>query len=507
MQRREFLRSLAAASAASVLRAAGPENRPVAVTAGDVIPGRAMLWARADGPTRLHASWRASGASSWQRRVGPYCLDGSDFTGRMELTDLPHGQRIEYQIQFEDLTAPGKLAEPIAGSFRTPAPGRDIKFLWSGDNVGQGWGINPDIGGMKIYEAMRRTEPDFFIHSGDTIYADNPLQATVKVGDTTWRNIVTEEKSKVAETQNEYFGNHRYNLLDANFRRFLADVPQVWQWDDHEVLNNFSPSKDLSDNPLYKVKSLPLLIARAQRAFHSYAPLRTTPEESERVYRKISYGPLLDVFVVDMRTYRGPNNYNLQAEAGEDTVYMGKPQLDWLKQGLRDSKAVWKVIAADMPIGLVVADGKDKQDRPIFENSANGDGPALGRELEIADVLRYIKRQKIRNTVWLTADVHYTAAHYYDPAKAKFTDFDPFWEFVSGPLNAGAFGPNATDNTFGIQVVYQKCPPKGEGNASPLTKYQFFGEVAISNKTKALTVTLRDLDGQSLYSKELPAHG
>ena len=109
--------------------------------------------------------------------------------------------------------------------------------------------------------------------------------------------------------------------------------------------------------------------------------------------------------------------------------------------------------------------------------------------------------------MWLTADVHYTAAHYYDPAKAKFTDFDPFWEFVSGPLNAGAFGPNATDNTFGIQVVYQKCPPKGEGNASPLTKYQFFGEVAISNKTKALTVTLRDLDGQSLYSKELPAHG
>ncbi len=502
MRRREFLYSLAGAGAgAAALRAAGTDTRPVGVTAGDVVPGRAMLWARADGPTRLHASWRTSGSGAWQHRVGPYCLDGSDFTGRLELTDLPNGQRVEYQIQFEDLRSPGKLAEPLTGSFRTPAVGRDVKFLWSGDNVGQGWGINPDIGGMKIYEVMRRTEPDFFIHSGDTIYADNPL--VERVGE--WRNIVTEEKSKVAETQNEFFGNHRYNLMDANFRRFLAEVPQVWQWDDHEVMNNWSSSKDIQDNKLYTEKSVPLLIARAQRAFHSYAPLRITPEETERVYRKISYGPLLDVFVIDMRTYRGPNNYNLQAEAGADTEYMGKPQLDWLKQGLRDSKAVWKVIAADMPLGLVVSDGKDKQGRPIFENSANGDGPALGRELEIADVLRYIKRQRIRNTVWLTADVHYTAAHYYDPAKAQFTDFDPFWEFVSGPLNAGAFGPNPTDNTFGIQVVYQKCPPKGEQNASPLTKCQFFGEVGISNKTKALTVTLRDLDGTALYSKELAA--
>jgi alkaline phosphatase D len=505
MKRREFLYSVAGAAAlpSAALRGAGAETNPIAVTAGDVVPGRAVLWARAAGPTRLHAAWRTAAGNAWQRRVGPYCLDGTDFTGRLELTDLPAGQRVEYQIQFEDLSAPGKLSEPLAGSFRTPGAGRDVKFLWSGDNVGQGWGINPDLGGMRIYEAMRRTEPDFFIHSGDTIYADQPL--TEKVG--AWRNIVTEEKSKVAETQNEFFGNHRYNLIDGNFRRFLAEVPQVWQWDDHEVMNNWSPSKDIHDNPLYKEKSVPLLVARAQRAFQSYAPLRITPEETERVYRKIAYGPLLDVFVLDMRTYRGPNNYNLQAEAGADTEYMGKPQLDWLKQGLRDSKAVWKVIAADMPLGLVVPDGKDKQGRPIFENSANGDGPALGRELEIADVLRFIKAQKVRNTVWLTADVHYTAAHYYDPAKAQFTDFDPFWEFVSGPLSAGAFGPNQTDNTFGIQVVYQKCPPKEQQNANALSKYQFFGEVAIGNATRSLTVTLRDLDGTALFAKELAAQG
>ena len=40
-----------------------------------------------------------------------------------------------------------------------------------------------------------------------------------------------------------------------------------------------------------------LLAARATRAFLEYAPMRYSNEETERVYRVIPYGPLLDVFV------------------------------------------------------------------------------------------------------------------------------------------------------------------------------------------------------------------
>ena len=54
-----------------------------------------------------------------------------------------------------------------------------MTFVWSGDTAGQGWGINLEWGGMKIYETMRRLEPDFFVHSGDMIYADGPIQAEV----------------------------------------------------------------------------------------------------------------------------------------------------------------------------------------------------------------------------------------------------------------------------------------------------------------------------------------
>lgn len=110
-----------------------------------------------------------------------------------------------------------------------------------------------------------------------------------------------------------------------------------------------------------------------------------------------------------------------------------------------------------MPIGLQVPDGEDANGRPRWEAIANGDpGAPRGREQEIATLLRFISRARIRNTVWLTADVHYCAAHYYHPDRAAFQEFEPFWEFVGGPLNAGSFGPNALDATFGPSVMFQK---------------------------------------------------
>jgi alkaline phosphatase D len=339
-----------------------------------------------------------------------------------------------------------------------------------------------------------------------------------------WKNIVTEEVSKVAETLKEFRGRHRYNLLDDNARQFASQVPQIWQWDDHEVVNNWSDSKDLSADARYTEKDVSVLVARGRRAFLENAPMRRYPEalhrttvlgeswESnsdklpERVYRQIPYGPLLDVFVLDMRSYRGPNTYNLQISESGETAFLGDEQINWLVKKLASSRATWKVIAADMPIGLYVPDGKDAQGRARWEAISNGaNGPALGRELEIARLLRRIKEARVLNVVWLTADVHYCAAHYYAPEKAAFQNFDPFWEFVAGPLNAGSFGPNTLDNTFGPQVVFQKAPPVA--NMSPFAGFQFFGEVNIDPQTQAMTVDLRDIDGISQFSQTLTAKG
>src|SRR5690242_17553833 len=103
-----------------------------------------------------------------------------------------------------------------------------------------------------------------------------------------------------------------------------------------------------------------------------------------------------------------------------------------------------------------------------------------------------------------SADVHYTAAHYYDPNKAAFQDFEPFWEFVSGPIHAGTFGPNQLDATFGPQVVFMKAPSKEQGqNLPPSEGMQFFGNIAIDGASEVMTVTLKDVDDRALWSTKI----
>ncbi|SCZ65856.1 MULTISPECIES: alkaline phosphatase D family protein [unclassified Pseudomonas] len=491
-----LLPSLAPAVIASV------KDRPQltdGVQSGDLLGDKAMIWSRSDRPARMVVEWDTRSMFSNPRRfISPLADARTDFTARVELTGLPANQAIFYRVTFEDAQS-GVASEPWFGHLRSaPSQRRDIRFVWSGDTVGQGFGINPDIGGMRIYEAMRLRLPDFFIHSGDTIYADGPVPAQLTVEDgRIWRNLTTEAKSKVAETLDEYRGNYRYNLMDESLRRFNAEVPQIWQWDDHEVVNNWSPSKQLDER--YVVKDIQTLVGRARQAWLEYSPMRRqSADGGGRIYRKLSYGPLLDVFVLDMRSYRGPNDDNL----GGEKPFLGREQLDWLKRELKDSSAQWKVVAADMPIGLGVPDGEVSPGVARWEAIANGDpGPAQGRELEIAELLAYLRKHQVRNHVWLTADVHYCAAHHYHPDRAAFQDFEPFWEFVAGPLNAGSFGPNVLDKTFGPEVVFQKAPPAQ--NTSPFAGFQFFGEVQIDGQTAELKVILRDLDGVAVYEHNL----
>ncbi len=110
----------------------------------------------------------------------------------------------------------------------------------------------------------------------------------------------------------------------------------------------------------------------------------------------------------------------------------------------------------------------------------------------------------ISNTVWLTADVHYAAAHYYDPNKAQFQEFEPFWEFVSGPLHAGTFGPNELDNTFGPEVRFVKAP--GKDNARTCRRPPACSSSVTSRSTAPrgqMTVTLRDRADVALWSTTL----
>ncbi len=503
LSRRSFLSAAGSSAAVGTLGAIAKPylsfaaDRPTithGIQSGDVSTDSGVVWARADRPARMLVE--AATTESFKDILSAVEIDvlpETDLTGKVLLEDLPAGQDIFYRIAFRNLASPTIIGEPQVGRFRTAASERrSVSFVWSGDTAGGGWGIDESRGGMRTYATMRGNHPDFFIHSGDHIYADCPISAVEKLPNgQVWKNIVTEEKSKVAETLAEFRGNYKYNLLDANLRAFNAQVPIFAQWDDHEVTNDWIPGEKVAWRG-YSERSTPLLAARGRRAFHEYMPMRETLAETGRVYRKIAYGPLLDVFLIDMRSYRGANSRAL-SQYGPDAYFLGPKQLAWLKRELMNSKATWKVIAADLPIGVLSGDAV-----------AQGDGPPRGRETEIADLLSFIKHAGVANTVWITADMHYTAANYYDPNRAVFQDFEPFWEFISGPIHAGTWRPGKLDNTFGPRAVYQMgCSREQSENLAPCFGLQFFGHIGIDGATEVMTVTLKDVDDTPLWAINL----
>ena len=206
--RRRFLTTLASASATTIAAPAfslSPQ-RPIlthGVQSGDVSVDSGMVWARADRPARMLIE--AATTDSFKEICHASFADAlpeTDFTAKALIEDLPPGQDVFYRLRFQDLWSAQAMSEPIVGRFRTASSDRrSISFVWSGDTAGQGWGIDLSRGGMRTYRTMLHNRPDFFVHCGDSIYADctMPAQQTLPNGEL-WRNIVTEEKAKLQQT-------------------------------------------------------------------------------------------------------------------------------------------------------------------------------------------------------------------------------------------------------------------------------------------------------------------
>ncbi len=163
-------------------------SRPVithGVATGDVRPDGGLVWARVDRPARMIVE--ASTDPTFPRHKtktfrGAMLTPDSDGTGRLRLVGMQPGQKIHYRMIMEDQHTAVR-SQPVIGSFTTApstnqAP-KSIRLHWSGDVAGQGYGINPDIGGMYCWKTMADRNPNLFIHSGDTVYADGPIETNL----------------------------------------------------------------------------------------------------------------------------------------------------------------------------------------------------------------------------------------------------------------------------------------------------------------------------------------
>lgn len=479
--RRKFLGT---ALASSAYVACGPRapailtRRPAlthGVAAGDVGGGRATVWARGSEAGRLEVEWATTERFAGARRVAPVPIGpGSDFTATAALEGLPDEQMIWYRARLAREAGRGE-SEWAVGRLATPSA-RRVRFAWCGDTCGQGFGINDAWGGLLGYRAMRAAEPAFFVHCGDLIYADNPILPELALADgRVWKNRSNPHVAKVADGLDDFRARFAYNLDDEHVRALLAEVPVIATWDDHETRNNWWPGQVLDDERYVRERRASQLAAWARQATLEWTPIqRAAGEAAPRFYRHIPYGPLLDVFVLDLRAYRTPNDDN----RGARRELLGAAQKAWFVDAIGRSKAAWKVVVCSQPLGLIVPDGAAAQ-----EGWANGEGPPLGREVELAEVLAELRQRTVRDALWLTADVHYSAVHHYDPvrstAAAAGAAFTPFYELVAGPIHAGAFGPNPLDPTFGPEVKWQKAIGTGEMGA-PWDGYASFGTVEVT---------------------------
>ena len=234
----------------AILRAANAPAFTHGVQSGDTTVSGGVVWTRVDRPARILLEVSTTESFADPRRIAVLnALPESDMAVKCLLDGLPADQHVFYRFTPTDLSDVNSMGQPITGRFRTaPDAPRNIRFGWSGDTAGQGWGIGEE--GMTTYATMGRHELDFFIHSGDTIYADGPMKPEQEHAAGVWKNaVLIPEVEKVAETLDEFRGRYKYNQMDRHVQDFCAATPFYFQWDDHEVVNNWYPGEllDLPD--------------------------------------------------------------------------------------------------------------------------------------------------------------------------------------------------------------------------------------------------------------------
>jgi len=469
------------------------------IASGDVTATSAVIWARASRGARMAVDYTPVTSASWPplRQPGPIVGAASDFTGKIVLEGLTPDTRYVYWVRF---IMPGDGGEVVSetGLFKTaPADdmARPLTLVWWGDIGGQFYCRDPERG-YALFTQMARLAPDLAIANGDSIYADYACPPVTTLPDHP-RNLLSPDPETAAhqlipatdprwkspdEILIAYRAKWKYNFEDDPYRRFRAQTPHLYQWDDHEVINDWSPGEEHIGALRGTSDSRPMsaLTGPARTSFFEYTPIR--PDAEGRIYRSTRFGRLAEIFVLDDRSYRDdniapdgagkvldvrlPNGARRRLEGKAKTI-LGAAQREWLVKGLRDAEArgvVWKIISTDDPLSSVtgsyllfspegpmtplytVRDGWAAGARLSTDRDGNHGNP-LGFESELRMILAAMKAAGIKNVIWLATDVHFSRLVRYEPP-GELAGL-VFHEFISGPANAASGAPGLLSRTFG----------------------------------------------------------
>ena len=235
----------------------------------------------------------------------------------------------------------------------------------------------------------------------------------------------------------------------------LGSVHQYAIWDDHD----YGPNDADRSFPM-KYTSLEM--------FKMYWGNPKFAFPNEGITGKFQWADV-EFFLMDDRWNKAPNELN---DPNKD--YWGAKQMTWLLDQLSTSRASFKIIVNG---GQVISPAK------VFENMAN-------YEAERTYLLKELKNRKISGVLFFTGDRHIS-----DLNKLEREGTYPLYDLTVSPMTAG--------KADAVKLDYNETLVPGT-----LVQERAFSKIEVTGplKDRTLTITLFNVKGEVLWTKELKSN-
>ncbi len=419
------------------------------VASGDPLADRVIIWTRVTPGEMdnepIEVQWRVATDVQLENVVqsGAFTTGPErDYTVKVDVTGLASNTTYYYGFSAMDRNS-------LTGRTKTTPTGDQAEHL----KFGVVSCSNFQAGYFNAYQRLaERNDLDAIIHLGDYIYEQGSGQYGQLAGE---RPIEPEEELLSLEDYRARYSTYR---LDTSLARVHQQHPFITVWDDHESANDSYTGGAENHQPETE-GDWDARKATAKQVYFEWLPIRDTEDQS--VFRKISYGNLMDLIMLDTRLEgREKQIFDINAPELQDTsrTLLGAEQKAWLFDQLSNSSAKWKVIGQQVIFSeFNIGWGALLDTTQTF---AQAESVALdiwdGYPAERSQVIDFINTNQIGNTVILTGDFHTALA--FDvtaqPVNLTISDIPDLGE-VPVYLSSDNYDPATGEGAIGVEFA---CP-------------------------------------------------
>ncbi|KIE24101.1 alkaline phosphatase [Streptomyces sp. MUSC 125] len=386
------------------------------VASGDPLPDGILLWTRVTptpeaapgsglGPD-TEVSWVVARDKALTRIVAKGSTTAraaSDHTVKADIRGLEPAT--DYWFRF----SAGATHSPVAHTRTAPAADAAVSGLRFGVVSCANW----EAGYFSAYRHLAaRGDLDAWLHLGDYIYE-------YKSGEYAARGKVVRPHAPTHEilTLADYRIRHATYKTDPDLQALHLKTPVIAIWDDHEFADNAWSGGAVNHTEgaegTWKARQ-----AAAKQAYFEWMPVR--PAIAGTTYRRLRFGKLADLSLLDLRSFRSQQVATGSGSVDDpDRTITGRAQLDWLKAGLKASSTKWRLVGNSVMISpFAVGELSADLFKPLAKllglpqegiafNTDQWDGYTDDRR----ELLHHLRSNGIRNTVFLTGDIHMSWAN------------------------------------------------------------------------------------------------